>query len=279
MGGDVIGEIQYFTSTTDGCPPWVATSSTTATQKSNFIQIPVPLTIHDLRGKENSVNLDTNAFEVFTYNGSVQEEFQEGSEAQQTYHKEISDLLKKRLGASRVIIYHHTFRFRSQPRTVDECDHNHRNPVFFPHVDSDDNGFQELLKTQLDKEDIEKAMQHRIQVINIWRPLGPNSITQKPLTICDYRSIDLDKDVHQFTFLKAFYHPTARILSRNDHDAHIWYYLSDMHSNEMFVFKMFDSKPDVAKFAFHTAFIDQNASIPTEDQKSLEIRCLIFYDD
>jgi hypothetical protein len=52
-----------------------------------------------------------------------------------------------------------------------------------------------------------------------------------------------------------------------------------MKSNEMFAFKMFDSKSDVAKFAFHTAFIDQNVPIPNEVQKSLEIRCLVFYDE
>jgi hypothetical protein len=279
MVGDVVGEIKYFTSTTDGCPPWAATSSTSATMKSNFVQVAVPLTIHDLRGKETSVNLDTNGLELFTYNGFIQEEFEDGSEAQQTYYEEISDLLKKHLGASHVIIYHYTFRLRNQPRTDEECDHNHRNPVFYPHVDTDEAGVQEVLEKKLDKEDVEKAMQHRIQIINIWRPLGPNPITQKPLTICDYRSIDLNKDVHSYALLKSVYHSTARIMSRNIHDAHIWYYLSAMKSNEMFAFKMFDSKSDVAKFAFHTAFIDQNAPIPNEVQKSLEIRCLVFYDE
>jgi hypothetical protein len=279
MGGDIVGEIKYFASTTDGCPPWAATSSVSATLKSNFVQVPVPITIHDLRDKEKSVNLDTNGLEVFPYNGSVQEEFEEGSEAQQIYYEEMSGLLKKHLRASRVIIYHYTFRFRNQPRTNQECDHNHRNPAFYPHVDTDAAGVQEVLGKILNKEDTAKAMQHRIQVINIWRPFGANAITQKPLTICDYRSIDLDKDVHPLEIREAVYHRTARIMSCNAEDAHTWYYLSEMQSNEMFVFKMFDSKPDVAQFAFHTAFINKNAPISNEDQKSLEIRCLIFYDE
>jgi hypothetical protein len=46
----------------------------------------------------------------------------------------------------------------------------------------------------------------------------------------------------------------------------------------MFVFKIFDSKPDVAQFAFHTAFINENEPIPNVEQTSIEIRCLIFYD-
>jgi hypothetical protein len=67
-------------------------------------------------------------------------------------------------------------------------------------------------------------------------------------------------------------------MSRNAQDAHIWYYLSQMRCNEMFVFKMFDSKPDVAQFAFHTAFLHENASTTNVKQESLEIRCVILYD-
>ncbi len=83
------------------------------TLRSNLAQVFVPVTIHDLRGKEKSVNLDTNGLEVLEYHGNIQEE---GSEAQHTYYEEIGDLLKERLGSSRVIIYHHTYRSRSLPR-------------------------------------------------------------------------------------------------------------------------------------------------------------------
>jgi hypothetical protein len=279
MSGDVIGKINYLTCTTDGCPAWLmAAYSIPTTVRSNMTQAFAPVTIHDLRGKEKNVNLDTNGLEVLTYNGSIQEEFEKDSEEQQTYYEEITDLLKKRLGASRVIIYHYSFRYRGPPRTDQQCDDNHRNPVFYPHVDTDAAGVQEMIETLLSKEEAEKAMQNRIQVINIWRPLGPNPITQKPLTICDYRSINLDKDVHPLALRGASYHSTARTMSRNAQDAHIWYYLSQMRSDEMFLFKMFDSKPDVAQFAFHTAFINENAPAPNVEQKSLEIRCLIFYD-
>ena len=89
------------------------------TQRSNFVEAPVQITIHDLRGKEDSVNLDANALEVVKYNGSIQEVFTEGSEAQKTHYEEIGDMLKKRLGAPRVFIYHYSFRSRDVP-TPDE---------------------------------------------------------------------------------------------------------------------------------------------------------------
>lgn len=279
MTGDVIADINYFSSTTDGCPPWVGTQATSAKMKSNLVQVPVPVTIQNLRDKEINVNLDANGFELMTYNGSMQEEFEQDSEAQKNYYEEISELLKKRLGASRVIIYHYAFRFRSSPLSDEQCNQTHRNPALYPHVDLSCFGIPDLLERELGKEESEKVKKNRIQVINLWRPLGPNPVTQKPLAMCDYLSIDIEHDVHQFTFYGLHENHISYTLSRNDQNVHMWYYMSQMRSDEMFIFKTFDSKPDVAQYAFHTAFKNVNEPTPTEEQKSLELRCLVFYDE
>jgi hypothetical protein len=129
----------------------------------------------------------------------------------------------------------------------------------------------------LGNEEAEKLMKNRYAVLNIWRPLGSNPITDKPLAICDYRSIDIEKDIHPLEVRRSSNISTARTISPNARDAHRWYYLSEMRSNEMFVFKMFDSKIDVAQCAFHTAFINKNVPPSSVDQKSIEMRCLVFY--
>jgi hypothetical protein len=49
-----------------------------------------------------------------------------------------------------------------------------------------------------------------------------------------------------------------------------------MRYDEMFVFKMFDSKPNVAQFAFHTAFTNKNEPMPNVEQKSLEVPLFNF---
>jgi hypothetical protein len=171
-----------------------------------------------------------------------------------------------------VIIYHYTFPFRYSPRPDDHCNDTQRNPVFYPHVDIDPFGVQGLVEKELGKEEGEKAKKNRLQVIKVWRPLGLNPITDKPLTICDYCSVDINKDVHPLTIRGADNHSTAYTSSHNTHNARIWYYLSQMRSDEMFIFKIFDSKPDVALFAFHTAFKNGNGPTSNEEQKSFELR-------
>jgi len=279
MGVDITGDINYYRSTTDGLPPCVVPYSIHTEHRSNLEHVYVRMTLHDLRDRENNVDLDTNGFEILKYNGNIQEEFAEGSDEQKLYYQEISDILKQRLSASRVIVYNYAFRSRGLLEPDEKPDDSHREPAVYPHVDIAEFAIPQLAEILLGKEETEKVMKNRVQVINVWRPLGINPITQKPLTICDFQSVDPEKDVHPYTVQGAKLHGAGLLTSRNAADAHKWYYLSRMQSNEMYAFKMADTNHDVARFACHTAFNNENEPIPNEKQTSVEVRCLVLYDE
>ncbi|CAF1547932.1 unnamed protein product [Adineta ricciae] len=61
----------------------------------------------------------------------------------------------------------------------------------------------------------------RFQIINLWRSLSPNPITDNPLTICDYQSIDPVKDAHMLTVRGETDNTTAYTISENAHITHI----------------------------------------------------------
>lgn len=121
-------------------------------------------------------------------------------------------------------------------------------------------------------------MQKRFQIINIWRPLGPNPIISTPLTLCDYYTLDIDNDLHVSGVRNSRATSSFYMISRNIKDAQRWYYLGQMKSDEMFILKIFDSDPEVAQFAAHTAFINDTVPSTDAEQHSIEIRCLVFYD-
>lgn len=279
MCGDITGDINYYRSTTDGRPPCVIPYSIQTEHRSNLEHEYVRMALHDLRGKEQHVHLDTNGFEIVEYHGCIQEEFTQDSEEQKLYYQEMSDILKQRVNASKVIVYNYAFRSRGLAEANEKYDDSHREPAVYPHVDIAESAVRALAEILLGKEDADKAMKNRVQVINIWRPLGTHPITQKPLTICDYQSINSDKDVHPYTVSGAKLHRAGLLMSRNTDDAHKWYYLSRMQSHQMFVFKMADTKSDVARFACHTAFNNENEPMPNEKQISVEVRCLVLYDE
>jgi hypothetical protein len=278
MVGDITGEINFYSHTKDGSFPWMDSTPKLGWTASNFVQIPTKLLIHDLRGKENHFHLDKNGFELMKYDGNINEEFDENSQAQQCYYEEIVNVLKSRLGASRVIVFNHIIRSRGPLRPADQCDQTHKNPVFYPHVDNDPAAANLKVKEILGEEEATKVLKNRFQIINVWRPLGPNPIINTPLTICDYQSLDLKNDIHLSEARGSKSTLSLYVISHNTEDTQKWYYLSNMRSNEMFIFKIFDSNSDLVQFGAHTAFTNDYAPPTNGKQCSIEMRCLVFYD-
>ena len=57
-----------------------------------------------------------------------------------------------------------------------------------------------------------------------------------------------------------------------------WYYCSTMDADEVVMLKIFDSKKDIARRVAHSAFEDPStAADPIRE--SLEVRCLVFWED
>jgi hypothetical protein len=278
MDSNITGELNFFSHTIDGSPPWMDSTPKLGWTASNFARTPARVTIHDLRGRENTVDLDNNGFELLKYAGRIHDVFDDNSEAQQCYYEDIVNALKKHLGASRVVVFNHIMRSRGPPRAADQCDLTHKNPIFYPHVDNDPFAARYKVKEILGEEEAKKVIQKRFQIINVWRPLGPNLIMNTPLTICDYRSLDLDNDIHVSEARGTVATISLYMISRNSRDAQKWYYLSQMRSDEMIILKIFDSNPDVAQFGAHTAFTNDYVPLTDVEQHSIEIRCLVLYD-
>ena len=191
---------------------------------------------------------------MLNYDGTVYDPFNDHSEEQKRLYEEIANIVKSRFGASRVILFNHIIRARGASRPADQCDHTHKNPIFNPHVDFDPDGAAAKLKEVIGEEEAIKVLKSRFQIVNVWKPLGLNPITNIPLTICDYQTVDLKNDIH----LSEIRGSTSGYAITHINGQQNWYYLCNMKWNEMFVFKMFDSHSHLAQFGAHTAFIDES---------------------
>ena len=278
MSVDTTGGIYFYCGTIDGSVPWTDASPKQGWTASNFVRTPVKTPIYDVRGKEEQFNIDVNGFEVLKYNGKVHDPFDNNSDEQKCLYDEIANVLKERLGASRVIIFNHIIRARGPTLPTEQCDESHKNPVLYPHADNDPAAAHSKRKQVLGEEEVMKVSKKRFQIINIWRPLGPNPVTNIPLSICDYRTIDFNNDVHSINSVGSQISIKSYVISKNANDQHKWYYLRNMTSTEMFIFKIFDSNENVARFGAHTAFVDDNATQSDLQQTSIELRSLIIYD-
>lgn len=115
-------------------------------------------------------------------------------------------------------------------------------------------------------------------IFNIWIPL--KTVVNRPLALCDVHSVEHDDVVHNLRFKDPDSDRKAakgNILSLKFRDHYRWFYYPLMQSNELLIFKQFDSVEGAASFipVFHTAFkvVDDNDQrFPMRE--SIELRFL-----
>jgi hypothetical protein len=157
------------------------------------------------------------------------------------------------------------------------------------HVDQSETGAFELFKDNMTLKQVERLQKSRWAIINIWRPL--TQVPRDPLAVSDARSFrdedlveiygrvpgneekkDYDRATNGIGFgmLYAKHAPDQK-----------WYYMSDMKPDEVVLIKCYDSKNDgkTARRTPHTAFIDPRTQNVQEARQSLELRCLVFFEN
>src|SRR5271163_1841443 len=97
----------------------------------NYSEDAKPGRVYDIRGHEEEFSLDKNGFQIYHYE-SKEKDFTDEEKIKTEYYAEVEDLLKKAVGAFKVIIFDHTIRRHvyGQPDT-----RLNRGPVQRVHVD------------------------------------------------------------------------------------------------------------------------------------------------
>ncbi|KJA22548.1 hypothetical protein HYPSUDRAFT_40936 [Hypholoma sublateritium FD-334 SS-4] len=232
--------------------------------------------IENVRGKEESVSLDTTGFQFYKHPSKLSaDDFSDETTVRNEYYPESIDLIKKLTGATRVVIFDHTIRRRTPDDKEDTPDK--RQPVAQVHVDQTTPASIARVHRHLPAEDVPKLLANRFQIINLWRPIEHPALDW-PLALCDYRSVDAKKDV----FPVALVYPDreGETFGVTYNENHKWKYLRGMTPEELVLIKCFDSVQDgsVALFTPHTGFQDPTTPEEAQPRRSIEIRALVFYD-
>lgn len=135
-----------------------------------------------------------------------------------------------------------------------------------------------------------RLLQSRWSITNVWRPLKP--VRKDPLAICDGRTVS-ESDLHPITVTvppkgstPGGYDQTTKgdgfeLLQLGWNAEQRWYYASGMTPEEVLLIKIFDTKGNagLARGGPHSAFVDPEAEEGSEARESIEIRCLLFWED
>jgi len=243
--------VRYVNDPPPGVPQW------------NGIDDPHEIRIEDGRGREQEFTLDRNGFALVKAPSQVRD-FYADEEIKRTYYPEVEQLLRDKIGASRVVIFDHTVRnaARQGAREPSRRVHNDHTIDSAPRRVRDHLGDAagELLK-------------HRFGVVNVWRPIrGP--VLDSPLALCDARTFT---DADLIASDLVYPHVRGETSSVEYKPGHRWYYFSEMQPDEVALIRVHDSADDGrARLSFHTSF-DNPLATGAPPRESIEVRTLVFF--
>ncbi|KAK3309461.1 uncharacterized protein B0T15DRAFT_515561 [Chaetomium strumarium] len=240
--------------------------------------------------------------------------FADDAAIRQGYYAEVEALLRSKLGpgVARVVIFDHTIRRHdpAAPRQPVRQVHVDQTPRA---AEARVRRHAVNVKAGSDGEEEEYAslVGRRYQIVNVWRPIG-HAAQDFPLALVDWRTTSEERDLVKVDLLypmrngdgenddddddrgkEAPPDPNQRYEVKGEtygvvpSDRHKFYYVKDMTPDEVMLIKCFDSwgegrpggKKGVAGYTPHTAFVDPAAPEGAKPRESIEVRCLVFYDE
>ncbi|KZP14684.1 hypothetical protein FIBSPDRAFT_868066, partial [Athelia psychrophila] len=229
FGPPTNGERAFFTINADSATGQLIKNSTEDVHQAE---------IENVRGKEDSVSLDTTGFQFFK-RATKHTKFTNTEDIEKEYYPESIELIKEVTGASRVVLFDHTIR-RRRPGDTENTPEK-RQPAALVHVDQTTAASIARVHRHLPPADAEALLKRRFQIINLWRPIS-HAALDWPLALCDYRSVDVKKDLYPVALIYPDREGETFGVAYNPE--HKWKYLRGMETDEVVFIKCFDSLQD-----------------------------------
>lgn len=228
------------------------------------------MTVRDVRPQLSSLSLDHEGF-VLRHLHTAVTDFYDDEQVREVYDDEVEQLVLAETGADKVLIFDHTIRTESEALRVER---KVRETVPLVHNDYTIASGPQRVGQLLEAEEAAMRLKHRFAIYNLWQPIrGP--VVSSPLALCDAQSVapqdwigcDLDYGDRM-----------GEIYNVAFNSAHRWYYVPNMRTEEILIFKNYDSREDgTARFTPHTAFDDPGTPVNSPPRESIETRVLAFF--
>ncbi|KAI1330539.1 hypothetical protein F5Y16DRAFT_408459 [Xylariaceae sp. FL0255] len=267
---------------------------------TNVEQDLFPVSLENIRGREQDFGLDRHGFAFIRHSSTV--DFSETTQDTVAYILENSTILKEKFNADRVICYdvrrRSSEKNRRNVRAFQENTFSEPRmpapPVYAVHVgrkvieekcahnnDNEDHtrtgGFHRTRRHLRDDEIAEyiESGKWQIRVVNTWRPVKP--IDASPLALCDAQTVD-EKDLVPTDLVSEDY--VGETYSFKYNPRHRFYWLKDQQPDELCVFVTFnslDNRPGARITTCpHTSFDNPWAKPSSPPRDSIEVRSLVL---
>lgn len=234
---------------------------------------PRTVTVHDGR-RTFGLGLDRSGFELIGHEGSLGDwkAFSDAEIVKSVDYPEVAAALKRRTGASKVVVFDHTLRDSTavpgQPAL--------REPVRRVHDDQTFHSAPDRVHKHLRAEEAAWRLQRRFAIVNFWRPVGAR-VQRAPLAVCDARTIKSDDLIPSDLVYPDW---TGETYAFAFSPRHRWYWYPQQSPEEATLLKVYDSATDGRpRLTAHSAFdLPETAEVAAAPpRRSVELRTLVFW--
>ena len=229
------------------------------------------VTISDMREIAEDLSVDREGFELLHHKTAVADLYDDNA-VEQAYIPEIETLLRRKFGASQVVIFDVTRR--SDGGAGAKIPEGLRGPASQLHVDYTTKSGPRRVRDILGEEEAARltAAGARIIQINVWRPIhGP--VERSPLALADASSA---RQEDLIATDQIFPDRIGEIYNVAHTPAQRWYYAPRMTTNEVLLIKGWDSLDDGrARFTPHSAFNMPETRENAPARESIEVRTFV----
>ncbi|GIJ88191.1 hypothetical protein Asppvi_007109 [Aspergillus pseudoviridinutans] len=263
-------------------PPFYRSAAGEGFEVSNFSQEQHTVSVSDARPVFDSFNLDTHGFAFAVDPEGTRPEILDAIRAgdketvRLLYYPIVEELVKRQTQASRVVIFDHTVR-RREAALAGKNPNGREQPASTVHCDQSPLGARRRIYQHLPDE-ADQLLKGRAQIINVWRPLkGP--VQDWPLAMMDCTTL-AKASIHPTQLYRNRFELRGETVSISHRKDQRWYYLDRQKTDEITFIKIWDSKEGVSGYmCAHCAFQHPNTPEDAPLRESVEVRCLVFYDD
>ncbi|PFH48557.1 hypothetical protein AMATHDRAFT_65098 [Amanita thiersii Skay4041] len=196
--------------------------------ETNWEKVVKEVQIEDIRHQINAFTLDNSGFQFFNH-PTKHVSFSNDDEIRRDYYQECAEFIKEVTGAKKVVVYNHIIRRYNADRLTDVP-----GPIPEVHVDQTTKSSVDKLYRYFPEHEAQELSKRRFQILNLWRPVG-HPLFHWPLALCDYRSIEPDKDLVTTTY--SFPDHKTELFSVQYNPNHQWKYLRGMTPDDFLLFK------------------------------------------
>jgi hypothetical protein len=229
--------------------------------------------IRDGRAQRESPTLEREGLQLCECPTRVSE-FRDSAEVSQVYPAEIQQFVLALTGADAVVVTGPPI-LRFGERSHEAGTRDNSRAARLVHIDVSEKAAADFARmaAPADGRPIGRTAQH-----NIWRTFSPPP-QDVPLAVCDARTVappDLVSADANFDRHGAIVRSFEALLLRYN-AAHRWFYFSDMHRDEVIVFKRHDTDRQLPHHVPHSAFSDARVPADSVPRASIEMRTVAYW--